>query len=384
AITVVLASSAAFVALSFRSLENIDLGFDPANVLTAEVSLRGPSYGTAGQRREWQRQLIERLENHPEIAAVGMDLIRPLEGRIGWDVPYQADGQSVQDVLSNPVPNFEIITPHYFRAMGIKIVAGREFSELDKSDGLPVVIISRSAARQFFGDENAVGKRIKLGGFQADSPWLKVVGVVADVRYRALDDPRLDVYVPYTQRNFPVRYIMIRMNSALGTPADATTILRQEVAALDSAQAVNAVTTSEAMVQRALARPRFAMIVIGAFAVIAGFLAMIGIYGIVSYNVSERTQEIGIRMALGAPSGRVLGMISAGSLGLTVAGIGAGVLGAVIAARLMSGLLYGVHSTDPIVLGAISMLMLIVSQAAAYFPARRAAKIDPAVALRAD
>ncbi|HYL97417.1 MAG TPA: FtsX-like permease family protein, partial [Blastocatellia bacterium] len=383
-LTLVLTIGAALVVLSFRSLERVDLGFDPRNLFTAQISLRGADYGTPQKRREWYRQLMDRLEAHPEVEAAGMDLVRPLEGTIGWDVPYQAEGQPVDAVPGNPVPNFEIITPHYFRATRIQLVAGREFNEQDTEDSPPVVIISRSAAGRMFGGENAVGKRIKLGQFLADSPWLIVVGVVADARYRALDDSRFNVYVPYTQRAFPVRYVMIRVNPAVATPGSAARLLRKEVSALDGRQAVSSVTTMDKMVDRALARPRFSMMLLLLFASIAAFLATIGIYGIVSYSVSERTREIGIRLALGAGSTQILRMITANVFILTAAGIVLGLVAAFSAMRIMTGLLYGIRATDPLVFAAASLLLALIAMAAAYVPARRAARIEPASSLRSE
>jgi putative ABC transport system permease protein len=382
AITLVLTVTAVLVALSFRSLQRVDLGFDPSNLLTAEVSIRGSDYAAPAKKREWYRQLLERLESHPEVAAAGMDLVRPLEGRIGWDVPFQAEGQSPQDVPANPVPNFEIITPHYFRAMGIQLIAGREFNEQDTFDGEPVVIVSRATAIRSFGDkDSAVGKRIKLSPLDSDSPWSTIVGVVADARYRALDDPRLNVYVPYTQRNFPGRYVMIRMNRGIGL-ATAAALLREEVAKLDGSQAISALTTMDEMVGKALARPRFSMILLLSFALIAAFLATIGVYGIVAYNVAERTREIGIRMALGAPSDRVLLMVTMGVLKLAVGGILIGSVIALATTPMLSGLLYDVQPVDPLVFGAVASLLLLAALGAAYLPARRAASVDPVVALR--
>jgi putative ABC transport system permease protein len=382
AITLILTVAAVLVALSFRSLQGVDLGFDPANLLTAEVSVRGSDYAAPAKKREWYRQLIERLESHPEVAAAAMDLVRPLEGRIGWDVPFQAEGQSLEDVPGNPVPNFEIITPHYFRAMGIQLVAGREFTQQDAFDADPVVIVSSAAAARCFGGADiAVGKRIKLSPLDSDSPWSTIVGVVADARYRALDDPRLNVYVPYTQRNFPGRYLMMR--TIRGTaPRVAAALLKEEVAKLDGTQAVADVTTMDAMVGKALGRPRFSMIMLLSFASIAALLATIGIYGIVAYNVAESTREIGIRMALGAGSDRVLLMVTTGVLKLALGGTLIGSAIAFTTTRMMSGMLYGVQPADPRVFGGVALLLLLAAFGAAYLPARRAAKVDPAVALR--
>src|SRR5215472_979511 len=383
AITLVLTVAAVLVALSFRSLQRVDLGFDASNLLTAEVSVRGSDYAAPARRREWYRQLLLRLESHPEVVAAGMDLVRPLEGRIGWDVPFQAEGQSVESVPGNPVPNFEIITPHYFRAMGISLLAGREFTEQDVFDGQPVVIVSRATAtRCFGGTDAAVGRRIKLSPSDPDSPWSTILGVVADARYRALDDPRLNLYVPYTQRSFPGRYVMIRMIPGKGGPAAAAALLKQEVAGLDTTQAVSALTTMDSMVSRALARPRFSMILLVSFAAIAALLATIGVYGTVAYSVAERTREIGIRMALGARYDRVLLMVTTGVLKLALAGVVIGSAIGLLATPFISGMLYGVHPADPRVFISVSVLLIIAALGAAYLPARRAASVDPAVALR--
>lgn len=381
AVTLALTIAAALVAISYHSLENVDLGFDPSNVVTAEVSLRGPAYDTAAKRREWYRQLMQRLESHHETSTAGMVLVRPLEGTIGWDVPYQAEGQTEADVPGNPVPNYEIITPHYFRAMGIRMIAGRDFSEQDTDKSEPVVIISRSMSVRCFDTADAVGRRIKVGSFEPDSPWSTVVGVVADARYRALDDQRLDMYVPYTQRAFPARYVMIRTS---GPTSDAALILRKEVAELDSTQAVSSLTTVREMTDDALARPRFSMILLVVFASIAAFLAMAGVYGVMSYTVGERTREIGIRMALGARSGRVRLAVTSDVLKVAMAGVCAGILISIAGMRLMSGLLYGVRPTNVLVFGGTSLLLIAAAIGAAYFPARRASKVDPALALRCD
>ena len=379
ALTVVLAVAATLIAISFRSLTKADLGFEQANLLTAEVSLRGNTYGDPARRRQWYHELIERLEKHPNIGAAGMVLVRPLQGTVGWDVPYRAEGQSVSDVARNPVPNFEIVTPHYFKAMAIPLLTGREFSDEDTPQSPPVVIVSRSAARQFFGTDDAVGKRIQLGAVGANSPWVTIVGVVADARYRGLENVRLDTYVPDTQRLFPTRYIMIR---AAGPASAITDILRQEVSAMDSTQAVSGTVAMSEMVNRALARPRFSMTLLVFFAGVAALLAAAGIYAIVSFTVTEKTRETGIRMALGAiPTQVVMGTVGK-AFRLVIAGVMIGLGVAAIGTQLIQSLLYEVAVRDPWVFGGVGLSSLLAAVAAAYIPARRASRIAPSSAFR--
>jgi putative ABC transport system permease protein len=380
AITLVLLVGASLIVRSFLNLRQVPLGFDPHNVLTLQLSLQGQKYREASARQDFFKRLLERLESQPGVVAAGAVLIRPLEGTIGWDMPYATDGQSIDEANRNVVPNYEVITPHYFGAMGIPLIKGRDFSEDDTVESQEVVIISETMARRIFATgSDPIGQHIKLEPSDPESAWRTVVGVVGDVRYRELGDVRFDIYVPYRQSSVVFRYVTIRTSS---DPEAFASTVRREVAALDPTQAVTDVKTMDQLVARSLSRPRFNMILLGFFALLAALLAGIGIYGVMAYSVTQRTNEIGIRIALGAQKRDVLKLIISRGLKLALIGIGLGSAGAFLLTRVMTGLLFGVSPTDPLTFISIGALVLVVALSACYLPARRATKVDPLIALR--
>jgi putative ABC transport system permease protein len=380
AITLMLLIGANLIGRSFLNLRQVPLGFDPQNVLTMQLSLQGQKYREASARQDFFKQLLERVESHPGVVAAGAVLIRPLEGTIGWDMPYATEGQTPDEANRNAVPNYQVITPRYFRAMSIPLIKGRDFSENDSEESQGVVIISETMARRIFAPgSDPIGQRIKLEPSDPESAWRTVVGVVSDVRYRELGDVRFDVYVPYRQSPVVFRYLIIRTSS---DPQAFAPMVRLEVAALDPTQAVTDVKTMEQLVARSLSRPRFNMILLSFFALLAALLASIGIYGVMSYSVTQRTNEIGIRMALGAQRRDVLKLIVNHGLKLSLIGIGLGAVGAFLLTRVMTSLLFGVSATDPLTFILVGAFLLTVALLACYLPARRATKIDPLVALR--
>jgi putative ABC transport system permease protein len=380
AITLVLLIGASLIVRSFLNLRQVPLGFDPQNVLTLQLSLQGQNYRDASARRDFFKRLLERLESQPGVVAAGAVLIRPLEGTVGWDMPYATESQTLEEAKRNVVPNYEVITPHYFRSMSIPLIKGRDFSEEDTDESQGVVIISETMAHHIFAPgTDAIGQRIKLEPSDPYAAWRTVVGVVGDVRYRELSDVRYDVYVPYRQSSAVFRYVTVRTSS---DPQAFASTVRREVAALDPTQAVTDVRTMEQLVQRSLSRPRFNMMLLGFFALLAALLASIGIYGVMSYSVTERTNEIGIRVALGAQKLDVLKLIVGRGLKLSLIGISLGSVGALLLTRVMTDLLFGVGPTDPLTFILIGALLLVVALVACYIPARRATKVDPLTALR--
>jgi predicted permease len=380
AITLVLLIGASLIVRSFLNLRQVPLGFDPQNVLTLQLSLQGQQYREVSARRDFFKSLLERLESQPGVVAAGAVLIRPLEGTIGWDMPYATEGQSLDEANRNVVPNYEVITPHYFRAMSIPLIKGRDFSEEDTDESQPVIIISETMARRIFAaGSDPIGQRIRLEPSDPESKWRTIVGVVGDVRYRELGDVRFDVYVPYRQSPVVFRYLTIRTSS---DPQTFAATVRREVAALDPTQAVTDVKTMEQLVDRSLSRPRFNMILLGFFALLAALLASIGMYGVMSYSVTQRTKEIGIRIALGAQKRDVLKLIVRRGLKLTLIGIVMGATGAFLLTHVMTSLLFGVSPTDPLTFISVGGLLFIVALLACYLPAVRATKVDPLITLR--
>ncbi len=381
AVTLVLLAGAGLALRSFVKLQQVETGFDTENVLTFQLRLFGKKYPDAKSVRDFYQQLIERLEAQPGVEAAGAVLIRPLEGMIGWDVPYATANQSPDEAKRNRVPNFEVVTPHYFRSVGLPIKAGREFTERDTEESPKVVIISEAMARSVFAPGvDPTGQRLRLfDPSDSDNAWHTVVGVVGDARYREVRDARWDVYVPYRQFAFPVRYITVRTAS---DPAAFAAIVRREVAALDPQQAVTSVKTTRQLFSENVARPRFNSLLLGLLASLAAVLAGLGIYGVISYSVAQRTREIGVRIALGAGRGDVLRLVLKQGMKLVLSGVVIGLVAAFLLSRLMESLLFGISATDPATFTVVSLLLVVIALLACYLPARRATRVDPMVALR--
>ncbi|MFL6333874.1 MAG: ABC transporter permease [Pyrinomonadaceae bacterium] len=380
ALTLVLVAGATLILRSFINLSGVPLGFDPRGVLTMQLRLTGARYGTPEARREFVRQLVERLEARPGVVAAGGVLTRPLEGTVAWDYKFAAEGQPADEARHNPDANFEIISPHYFRTFGIPLKAGREFEERDRENVEPVVILSESLAERFYGSAAAaVGKRIKLDPEEAEEPWRVVVGVAGDVRYRELQSTRHDIYVPHAQGTANLNHFAVRSN--LGA-SGALALVRREVAALDSQLAVSRVVTMEEQVSTRLARPRFTAVLLNWLALMALLLAGVGVFGVTAYAVAQRTRELGLRVALGARPRDILVLVVWHGLKLAALGIIPGLVGALVMTRWLSSLLYGVSASDPLTYAGVAALTGGVALLACLIPARRATKVDPMVALR--
>jgi putative ABC transport system permease protein len=384
AVTVVLLAGAALILRSFVNLSTVNLGFDPHNVLTMHLRVQGAKYAKPEGRREFFRQLIERLEAQPGVGAASAVLIRPMEGTAGWDTPFTLEGQSVAEAQQNRVPNFEAVTPHYFRTFGIPIKAGREFSDQDTDQAPLAAIISETMAKTLFGPGvDPLGKRLRLGTEPTDSPsWRTVVGVAGDARYRELQDVRFDLYFPFAQ--WPSAFVNHFAVRTTTEPAALLTTVRREVAALDSTQAVTRVATMDQLVAANLAQSRFSAVLLNWLSGLALLLAAIGIYGVLAYSVAKRTGEFGIRLALGAQSGDILKLVIGQGMRLVTAGLVLGLTASLALTRLISQLLFGVSATDPLTFIGIAVLFTGIAVFACWLPARRATRVDPITALRCE
>jgi putative ABC transport system permease protein len=379
AMAVLLLFAAGLLVSRFRDLQQVDLGFRSEGVLTAEIMLADDQYPTPPQKQAFYDALLERLRALPAVTSAGAVLLRPLEGEIGWDFIFTAEGQTREEQLANPKVNLETVTPGYFQALGIPVVDGRDFTERDRAGAVPVAILSEGLARHLWPRGNAIGKRIKNFGPDHPSPWRTVVGVVGDVRYRGLAAPTLDFYVPYRQAALAPTQVILRTDA---DPLALAAALEREVWALDRDQPVAGITTMEARVASVLAEPRLLAWLSGLFSVVATLLAALGIYGVVSYSVSRRTREIGLRMALGASRWHVLRLVA--REGLLPAAIGS-VLGLLAAFWLHQGLRRWVASpatADPAVFTAVVLMLLAATGLATYVPSRRTLEFDPNLALR--
>jgi putative ABC transport system permease protein len=381
ALTFVLLIGATLILRSFVNLSGVKLGFDPANTLTMQLRARGVRFNSPQSLREFYRQLVERLEAKPGVVAASAVLIRPMEGHVGWDVPFILEGQSEIEAKKNRVPNFEAVTPHYFRTFRIPVQAGREFSDQDTDQAEPVAIISATMAKTLFGaGVDPVGKRLKLD--LRDEHWRTIVGVTGDVRFRELEDVRFDLYIPFAQ--WPMAYVN---HFAVRTTADPSAMLatvRREVAALDPQLAVSRVATMDELVATHLARPRFSAVLLNWLGGLAMLLAAVGIFGVMAYSVAQRSAEFGVRIALGAQGSHILTLVIRQGMRLVATGVVIGLTASFALTRLISKLLFGVSATDPLTFIVIAALMTFVALLACYIPARRATKVDPMIALRTE
>jgi putative ABC transport system permease protein len=379
AFALVLLIAAGLLIKSFGRLLAVNPGFNPENVLTMSITLRGPKYEKSERVTAFARNSLERIRTLPGVsfAALGTDL--PLtDSHSRRDITI--DGQPLPSIGDFPHPDFHVVSPDYTRAMGLPLLRGRDFTEADNQQAPGAVLISESLARRFWPNGDAVGKRILNGHPAANSPWQTIVGVVGDTKQYGLSAAtRWEVYQSYLQHPVPNFRIVVRSASK---PEALTAGIKSELHALDQDVPLSEVTTMQQMVTGSIGTQRITMLLLGLFAALAMMLAAVGIFGVISYSVSQRTQEIGIRMALGAERRDVLRLVVGKGIGLTLIGVGAGLVGALALTRFLSSLLFGVRPTDPMIFSGVSLLLAAVALFASYIPARRATKVDPMVALR--
>jgi predicted permease len=393
ALSIVLLVGCGLMVRSLQSLLKINLGFVPDRALTFSVAYPAEKYPTTAENRAFYRTLLETLAALPGVEAAGAVHNRPLEyGPIGSDNWVSVEGQPLDwdSVTKNSLKvNWEAATPDYFRAVGTRLVEGRPFSEHDSPGALKVVIVSRSLARRGWAGESPLGKRLHTypakselkNGIFVNVEWLTVVGIVEDARYRGIQNPRLDVYLPYSQVSDALHHVVVRTR---GDPLALAGAVREQVRALDADAGVGEVTTLQGLVDRALTPWRFASALLGAFALAALLLTASGLFAVLHHFVSGRTREIAIRMALGADPRRVRRFVLSQGVGVTVLGVTLGSALSLVLARSLSALLYSVDERDPWSYLAGVVLIGLLTAIASLLPARRAARVDATVALRSE
>jgi putative ABC transport system permease protein len=295
-------------------------------------------------------------------------------------LPFTIEGRPTESERS-PAAEFTAVTPGHFHVLEIPVLFGRNFTDSDDDKGLPVALVDQTLARQYWPNEDPIGKRVKAGNpALSANPWLKIVGVVGDVRSDSLDSQGVPhIYLPVFQAPSFDSVIFLRTAGDPGTLGDA---IRREVEAVDPDVPVYAVRSMEGVVARSVAERRFALQILGFFAGVALLLAAIGIYGVMAYTFSQRTHEIGIRMALGAQPGDILRTALGEGMRLVVVGLGSGLIGALIFTRFLRSMLYGVTPSDPLTYASLLALLAAIALLACFIPARRATRVDPLVALR--
>ena len=378
ALTLVLLAGAGLLANSFLRLQRVDSGFDPERVTIGYLMLPQSRYSKAAEQTRLYQALLEGLTSRPELQAVGIGFPGPFSAR-NASATFFIEGRASASRGDRPFAHIASVSGGYFAAMGVPLLSGRTFDERDAKTAPPVAIVSASMARSYWPGQNPIGKRLRFDD-DPTSPWFTVVGLVGDSRQLGLrmEAPPL-LFFPYEQFALPFTSVAVR--SSLPQSA-VTTLLKSQLAAIDPDLPLGRVTSLEGEFERNVDGPRFRARLIGIFAVLALALAAVGVYGLISFTVTERTREIGIRIALGAVPRQVIVPIIRDGVTLAVTGIAIGLAGAFAAARALSAFLFGVGASDPLTFSGVSVLMLLVAVAASYIPSRRALRIDPIVALR--
>ncbi len=377
ALALVLLVAAGLLIQSFSRLERVDLGFRPQGLLTASVTLTSSDYPEPAQVASFYQRVLERVEALPGVQSAGMTS--------AFLLSHFSDSRQIF-VEGRPVPppeervevNFDAVSPDFFRTLGAPLLQGRLFNAQDGEKAIPVAIVNRAMARRFWPGESPIGKRFRSS---PDEPPTTVVGVISDMRRSELDhEEPPSCFRPFAQLPTPNMTLVVR---TAGDPASLAGAVTRAVWTIDRNQPITRVATAEELLGERLSLQRFNAVLLAFFSLLALLLAAVGIYGVISYTVSQSLHDIGIRMALGAQSEDVLRMVLARGLGLVAIGIAVGFASALAAGRMLSHLLFGVKATDPLTFLGVAAILGLLASAAMYLPARRAARVDPVRALRA-
>jgi putative ABC transport system permease protein len=363
---------------SFARLQAVSPGFDPERILTMRVVLPGSKYPEEHQRLTFFRQAVERLSALPGVESAGAVSFLPMTGPAAatrfkvTDRPEPPPGQ-------DPVTDVRVTDVNFFRTMGVPMVRGRTYDEREATEARHVAVINEAMARKYFPGEDPIGKTIAVN-MSSPPQQTEIIGIVGDVKHKGLDsEANPTVYWPHPELVYSGMSLVVR---AKGDPSAFAAAAQREIQAIDPEQPVADVRTMESWLADSVGRARFSAMLLGVFAAVALALATVGIYGVISYSVTQRTHELGIRMALGASASDILRLVLGQGLVLAGLGLAAGLLGAFALTRLMRSLLYEVSTTDPLTYAGLSLFLLAVALLACYVPARRATKVDPMEALR--
>jgi len=383
ALALVVVAGAGLLARSLWQLQAVDPGFSIHNRVTARISLPGALYPELERRIQFFDQLTERVSGLPGVTAVGLASGLPMGG-YNFIISFTVEGRPDPPPDQEPSGHLRIVSPGYFEAIGLPLLQGRDFNDSDRRDSGPAVVISKRLADLHFPEGDPIGQRLRIGyGASRDDDRVReIVGIVGDARLGGLSvDPLPAYYLTYRQLPESAMDIVV---SAAGDATATIAALRREVSALDADIPVYQVQTLEERVLDSAAPQQFRAALVGSFAAVALLLACVGIYGVMAHSVAQRTRELGIRLALGADRGTVLGLVLRRGLALAGMGIGLGLVISTAANRFLASLLFGVAPTDPLTYAAVAALLLAVSLLACYLPARRATRVDPTVAMRAE
>ena len=382
ALSVVLLAGAGLLFRSFLRLQSVNTGFVSEQVLTAKLNPSGTSYKDPADYAKFYKQVLERISTVPGVQDAGLINTLPLDK--GPTTGFRVDGRPITTPDKWPSVNYRLVTPNYFRAMGIPLVQGRVYTDRDREDAPRTMIINQQVAHEVFPGENPIGKRITFGSVDENNQpyWFEIVGVVGNVRSLELrEQPSGELYFSALQDFWPAMSLVVRSSVE---PESLAGSVRQIVNDVDRSVPVSNVQTMDRVVSESITQPRFNLFLLGLFSTVAMLLSSAGIYGVTAYTVTQRMHELGIRIALGAQVGDVLKMILGQGMAVIGVGLVIGLASAFALMRLLRTLLFGIGENDPLTFGAITGLLLLVALLACYVPARRATKVDPLVALRAE
>src|SRR6266550_1410752 len=381
ALALLVLSAAGLVARSLIKLERAELSFQPSHLLIGDLAVRYDQFDTPVKQRTLLDRLLPRVRAIPGVRAVSPVVAAPFAGPGGWDGKFAAEGQSAEQAAANPMLNMEVVTPDYFATLGIAVRRGRLFTDADREGAPPVVVVSESVVRLYWGTDDPIGKRLRIGENLERA--VTVVGVVPDTRYRDLREARPSVYFPMRQPFFPFEPLTLAIRTTR-PPAELVATIRRVIAEAEPGVALASAAPFGSFLEGPLAQPRMNALLLGVFAGSAVTLAAVGLFGAMATMVRQRTRELGVRMALGATARDLRRMVMGRGLAVASAGAMLGVLGALLANRLLAAMLYEVAPTDPATLTTVAGLLLAVGLAACYVPARQAMRVDPMVALRTE
>jgi len=380
ALSLVLLAGAGLLLRSFRKLYGVDPGFRSDRILTMDIGLPSAKYPEGTEKPlVFYRELLARVNALPGVECAGAVNVLPLG--TNFDSAGTEPEGFVFDPAQMPYPERYVVTPGYLRALGIRLLRGRLFGESDNESTPLVALVSSTAAQRWWPNEDPIGRHVKVPGFDySPQPWRTVVGVVQDVKQAGLEAPATpQIYLPHAQYRIGYLTLVVRTKS---DPLNLAEEVRQQVMQADPQQAVSNIASMDQVLSDSIASRRFTAALLGTLAVLGLLLASVGVYGVISYGVSQRTREIGIRMALGARRNDVLSLVVGQGMKLLLLGVGAGAFSALLLTPVMSGLLFGVRPSDPVAFAGSAIFLGLVAMLACYIPARRAAQVDPMVALR--
>ncbi|MBI3406291.1 MAG: ABC transporter permease, partial [Acidobacteria bacterium] len=382
AVALVLLAGAGLMMRSLANLLDVNPGFAPHRVLTMQLSLFGPQFNGNDRNEKVNAafaQMLERVRALPGVQVAGAVTQLPLGGD-GDMYGMLFKDKPVANPADSPSADRYCVTPGYIEAMGIRVLRGRSITEEDRASAEPVILVNETIARKIWPGEDPLGKFVQMGG--SKTPWRRVVGVTGRVTHTGLDEPeRMQFYAPEVQWHFTDSGLTLAVKTA-SDPAHLASAIRETVWSVNRNTRIERVATMEDVVSSSASSRRFAMLLLSLFAGVAVLLAGIGLYGLMAFTVAQRTAEIGIRMALGASPGNMLASVMGRGMKLVLTGVAIGLFAALTLSRLMEGLLFEVKASDPLTLGTVAMVMCVVAMAACWIPARRAARVDPLVALR--